>query len=118
MSLDNHLVDTVMLPIFTGNQAAAAERWHSDVVLLIMVYSTLTEINSLPNDKILDWSKLKAFADNKITMNEKLKFALKSVGKNCGKRRKCWLPAFSSFPTMFSKVLLIRGRCQDCVVKS
>ena len=30
--------------------------------------------NSLPNDKILDWSKLKAFADDKINMNEKLKF--------------------------------------------
>ena len=24
-------------------------------------------------------------------------------GKHCGKRRKCWLPEFSSFPTMFSK---------------
>ena len=23
--------------------------------------------------------------------------------KYCGKRRKCWLPAFSPFPTMFSK---------------
>ena len=23
-------------------------------------------------------------------------------GKHCGKRRKCWLPAFSPFPTMFS----------------
>ena len=22
--------------------------------------------------------------------------------KHCGKRRKCWLPAFSPFPTMFS----------------
>ena len=30
--------------------------------------------NSLPNDKILDWSKLKAFADDIINMNEKLKF--------------------------------------------
>ena len=25
-------------------------------------------INSLPNDKLLDWSKLKAFADNKINV--------------------------------------------------
>ena len=25
------------------------------------------------------------------------------------KRRKCWLPAFSPFPTMFSEVFLIRG---------
>ena len=24
--------------------------------------------------------------------------------KHCGKRRKCWLPAFSPFPTMFSTV--------------
>ena len=23
-------------------------------------------------------------------------------GKHCGKRRKCWWPAFSPFPTMFS----------------
>ena len=30
--------------------------------------------NSLPNDKILDWSKLKAFADDKINITEKLKF--------------------------------------------
>ena len=25
-----------------------------------------------------------------------------SLRKHCGKRRKCWLPAFSPFPTMFS----------------
>ena len=27
------------------------------------------------------------------------------VRKNCEKRRKCWLPAYFSFPTMFSKGL-------------
>ena len=31
--------------------------------------------------------------------------------KHCGKRRKCLLPAFSPFPTMFSKVVLSRGLC-------
>ena len=31
-------------------------------------------VNSLPNDKVLDWSKLKAFADNKIKVNEKWTF--------------------------------------------
>ena len=31
-------------------------------------------INSLPNEKILYYSKLKAFADDKINMTEKLKF--------------------------------------------
>ena len=28
------------------------------------------ELNSLPNNKILDWSKLKAVADNKISMGK------------------------------------------------
>ena len=67
-------------------------------------------LNSLPNDKIIDMSKLKAFADNKTDMIEKLKFVLGSIGnivgkgerKHCGKRKKCWLPAFSPFPIMFS----------------
>ena len=29
---------------------------------------------SLPNDKVWDWSKLKAFADDKINVTEKFKF--------------------------------------------
>ena len=31
----------------------------------------IVPINTLPNDKILDWSKLKAFADDKINVDEK-----------------------------------------------
>ena len=39
--------------------------------------------------------------------------------KHCGKRRKCWLPAFSPFPTLFSKTFFSRGvKSLDCVVKS
>ena len=39
--------------------------------------------------------------------------------KHCGKRRKCWLPAFSSFPTMFSKGFSPRVvKSRDYVVKS
>ena len=41
--------------------------------------------NSLPNDKILDWSKLKAFADDKINVTEKLKFVLGRVENIVGK---------------------------------
>ena len=40
--------------------------------------------NSLPNDKLLDWSKLKAIADVKINVTEKLKFVLGRV-ENTGK---------------------------------
>ena len=38
-----------------------------------------TMLISLPNDKIVDWSNSKAFADNKINVTEKLKFALRRV---------------------------------------
>ena len=35
--------------------------------------------NSLPNNRILDWSKLEAFSDDKINVTEKLKFVLGRV---------------------------------------
>ena len=30
----------------------------------------------------------------------------RKIKKRCGKRRKCWLPTFSPFPTMFSFLLM------------
>ena len=42
-------------------------------------------LNSLPNDKILDWSKLKAFADDIIKVIEKFKFGLGMVENIVGK---------------------------------
>ena len=59
--------------------------------------------NSLPNDNFLDWSKLKAFADDILNLAEKLKFVLARVENIVGERGNRWLPAFSPFPTMFSK---------------
>ena len=74
--------------------------------------------NPLPDDKILDWSKLKAFADNKIGVTFKQKFSLGCVENIVGKRRKCWLPAFSPCPTMFSKGFFLRVvKSWECVVK-
>ena len=58
---------------------------YGDILTLLSI-----AINSLPKDKILDWSKLKAFADNKINVNEKLKFGLGRIenivgnGENAG----------------------------------
>ena len=52
--------------------------------------------NSLPNDKIFDRSKLKAFADDKINMTEKMEFVLGRLenivgnGENAGYQH--WLP--------------------------
>ena len=42
-------------------------------------------INSLPKDKILDCSKLKAFADNKLNVNEKPNFGLGKTENILGK---------------------------------
>ena len=70
-----------------------------------------TPFNSLPNYKFLDWSKLKAFADDKINVTQKLKFALGQEENIGGK-------TFSPFPTMFSKALFFRVvKSRDCVVK-
>ena len=46
--------------------------------------------NFLPNDKILDWMKLKAFADDKINICQKIRVVLGSIvvivgkGENAG----------------------------------
>ena len=42
-------------------------------------------LNSVSDDKTLDWSKLKAFTDDKINVAEKLKFHLGRVENIVGK---------------------------------
>ena len=50
--------------------------------------------------------------------NLKTKFLLGMGKKHCGKRRKFWLPAFSSFSTMLSDGFFFRViKSWDCVVK-
>ena len=77
------------------------------------------KVNSLPNDKILDWVKWKALTDNKINVTQKLKLVLGKGRKHFGKMRKCWLPAFSPLPKIFSKAFFFRVvKSMDCVVKT
>ena len=59
--------------------------------------------NSLPNDKILDWSKLKAFADDKINVNEVLKIGLGKVENIVGKGENAGHQHFLLFPQCFQK---------------
>ena len=47
--------------------------------------SMIREFNSLPSDKILDWSKFKVFADNKINATEKLKIVMGRIENIIGK---------------------------------
>ena len=73
----------------------------------VFIAKCAVRINSLPNNKILDWSKLKAFADDKIKLTKKSKLVSGRVENIVGKGenvvKKCWLPAFSSSPTIFRK---------------
>ena len=52
---------------------------------------------------------IETFANDKSNMTPKLEFALGRVENIVGKRRKCWLPAFSPFPTVFSIWLVVLG---------
>ena len=73
--------------------------------------------NSLPNDKILDWSKLKGFADDKLDMDINMKFAFWSLETFCVKKKMLVTSIF--FPHNVSKGCLLRViKTQNCVVKS
>ena len=66
-------------------------------------------INSLPDNKILDSSKLKDFADDNIKFEENSRKLFKPVENTVGKRRNCLLRAISPFATVFSKGLFPKG---------
>ena len=76
-------------------------------------------VNSLPNKKNLDWFKLTDFSDHKIKCDSNTEICSRKSRKTLwGKRRKCWLPAFSPFPRMSSKDFFLRVVISwDCVVK-
>ena len=63
-------------------------------------------INSLPHNKFLDLSKLKAFADYKLDLAEKLKTVLERVENIVGKREN----AGFSFSHNVLKKLLFQDR--------
>ena len=62
-----------------------------------------TCLNSLPNNKFLDWSKSKGFADNKINVAEKLKFVLQRVENIVGKGENAGYQHFLLSPQYFQK---------------
>ena len=58
---------------------------------------------SLPKNEILDWSKLQAFADNKINVTEKLQFVLGKVENIVGKGENAGYQHSLPFPQCFEK---------------
>ena len=61
--------------------------------------------NSLPNDKILDWSNLKAVADDTSNAAEKLKFVLGRVENIVGKGENAGHQHFSFLHTVLKRLL-------------
>ena len=74
----------------------------------------------LPNNTILDSSKLKGFADDKINVTKKLKYALGRVENKKGKKgENAGYQHFLFFSIMLSKGYFMRVvKSRNCVVKS
>ena len=72
--------------------------------MLLKLSIVLKRVNTLPHDKILDLSKLKAFADDNSNVNSKLKFALGRVENIAGKGENAGYQHFLLFPQCFQKV--------------
>ena len=65
-------------------------------------------LNSLPNNKFLDWSKLREFAGYKLNLVEKLKFVLGRVGNIAGKGENAGFQHFLLSPHCFQKASFSR----------
>ena len=79
-------------------------------------WSKVNDFNPLPDDKILDRTKLKQSADDNFKLNENSRKFSKRVENTVGKGEIARYVAISPFPTVFSKGLFPTGvkRCH-CV---
>ena len=101
-------------PALQGRQGKlSAERNFADFIYsLAKTLKILDLFNSLPNDKILAFTKFKAFADDKIIVIKKLKFVLGRVENIVGKGEHAGYQHFLLFPQcfpFFSKAFFSRG---------
>ena len=76
-------------------------------------------LNFLPNGNIFfNMTTLIAFADDKLSV-AKITISFFDRVEHCEKRRKCWFPVFSPFPSVFYKAFsfrVVKGR--DCAAQS
>ena len=63
-----------------------------------------THLNLLPNNKILDYSKLKAFADKKINVTQKLNIVMGWVEKIVEKEENAEYQHFLLLPQCFQRI--------------
>ena len=78
----------------------------------------MIELNSLPNDKILDRFKLNAYADDEINVAEKLEFVFGRVEKIVGKGENAGISIFSFSHNVFKRLLLRGDKARDYLINS
>ena len=77
------------------------------------------DINHLPNDKILDVTKLKAFADDKMNVAQMMISVFDRMENIVGKGENAGYQHFLLFPQCFQKASLLGFvKSRDCVAKS
>ena len=59
------------------------------------------QINPLPNDKILDWSRFETFSEDKINVTEKSNFNMGRIDNTVGKGENPGYQHFLLFPQCF-----------------
>ena len=74
-----------------------------------VVYSQNYHLTPLPNDKFLDWSKLKELAVDTINVTEKFKFVLGRVENIVGKGENAGYQHFLLFLQCFPKAFFFQG---------
>ena len=121
--LRNHIIVSPFVHIFYIISLFAAELEAPKIGIsgkgLIKVRTLLVEVewwpyflypmNSLPNDKILNWSKLKAFADDKIKVFNMIIFVFDRVENNVENGENAGYLHFLLFHKVFKRSL-----CQGC----
>ena len=74
--------------------------------------------SSLPNDKMVVWSKLKLSADNELKVAQRVKIVPDREENNVGKRENAGYQHFLFFPHFFSKGFFSRVlKSPDCLEK-
>ena len=61
------------------------------------------QVNSLPNNKFLDWSKLKALAEDKFDLTKNMKSVFQRLKNILGKRENAGYQHFLPFPQCFQR---------------
>ena len=84
--------------LFTAQQTFRCNKTESILQTIIQMGR-----NSLPNDKVLDWSKLKAFADENLYVDQMMIYVFERV-ENVGNGENAGLQHFLVFPQCFLKL--------------